>query len=213
MIRMNAAQQGGVAHRILPRAGRAIAACSLFGAMAFGVSDAYGGDARTSFDGDEGGRSVFAGALRQASPALFKMLDEWSSFLEEAAAASPSAEGCVRRLLCRRIIGVRFRTVLSLRSIRNTLFCTIPKDRPDAASVISWWDASGNGVAAHFIVNKDGSIVSAFLWMKLPTMRALGIRAITRRSAWRMKAETIRLARRLSRLGIRLRYELVFDAA
>ncbi|MEG1561825.1 MAG: peptidoglycan recognition family protein [Raoultibacter sp.] len=30
----------------------------------------------------------------------------------------------------------------------------------DAASVIEWWDSSGAMVAAHFIVNKDGSIVS-----------------------------------------------------
>lgn len=29
----------------------------------------------------------------------------------------------------------------------------------DASSVINYWDSSGNGVAAHFIVNKDGSIV------------------------------------------------------
>ena len=29
----------------------------------------------------------------------------------------------------------------------------------DAASVISWWDSNGKGVAAHFVVNKDGSIV------------------------------------------------------
>lgn len=29
----------------------------------------------------------------------------------------------------------------------------------DASSVVSWWDSSGNGVAAHFIVNKDGTIV------------------------------------------------------
>ena len=29
----------------------------------------------------------------------------------------------------------------------------------DAASVASWWDSSGAGVAAHFVVNKDGSIV------------------------------------------------------
>lgn len=29
----------------------------------------------------------------------------------------------------------------------------------DASSVIDWWDSSGNYVAAHFIVNKDGSIV------------------------------------------------------
>lgn len=29
----------------------------------------------------------------------------------------------------------------------------------DAASVINWWDSNGAGVAAHFIVNTDGSIV------------------------------------------------------
>lgn len=29
----------------------------------------------------------------------------------------------------------------------------------DAASVIDWWDFSGAGVAAHFVVNKDGSVV------------------------------------------------------
>lgn len=29
----------------------------------------------------------------------------------------------------------------------------------DAASVISWWDSNGAGVAAHFIVNTDGSIM------------------------------------------------------
>lgn len=29
----------------------------------------------------------------------------------------------------------------------------------DAASVINWWDSNGNLVAAHFVVNKDGSIV------------------------------------------------------
>ena len=29
----------------------------------------------------------------------------------------------------------------------------------DAASVIDWWDSSGSFVAAHFVVNRDGSIV------------------------------------------------------
>lgn len=29
----------------------------------------------------------------------------------------------------------------------------------DASSVIDWWDSNGNFVAAHFVVNKDGSIV------------------------------------------------------
>ena len=29
----------------------------------------------------------------------------------------------------------------------------------DASSVVSYWDSSGAGVAAHFVVNKDGSIV------------------------------------------------------
>lgn len=29
----------------------------------------------------------------------------------------------------------------------------------DAASVISYWDGNGAGVAAHFVINKDGSIV------------------------------------------------------
>ncbi|MCD8317186.1 MAG: N-acetylmuramoyl-L-alanine amidase, partial [Eggerthellaceae bacterium] len=29
----------------------------------------------------------------------------------------------------------------------------------DAESVISWWDSNGAGVAAHFVINKDGSIV------------------------------------------------------
>lgn len=29
----------------------------------------------------------------------------------------------------------------------------------DASSVIDWWDSNGNLVAAHFVVNKDGSIV------------------------------------------------------
>lgn len=29
----------------------------------------------------------------------------------------------------------------------------------DAASVVSWWDSNGQGVGAHFVVNKDGSIV------------------------------------------------------
>lgn len=28
-----------------------------------------------------------------------------------------------------------------------------------ASSVVNWWDSSGQGVAAHFVVNKDGSIV------------------------------------------------------
>ncbi len=31
----------------------------------------------------------------------------------------------------------------------------------DASSVIDWWDGNGTGVAAHFVVNKDGSIVQA----------------------------------------------------
>ncbi len=30
-----------------------------------------------------------------------------------------------------------------------------------ASSVIDWWDGNGAGVAAHFVVNKDGSIVQA----------------------------------------------------
>lgn len=30
-----------------------------------------------------------------------------------------------------------------------------------ASSVIDWWDSNGAGVAAHFVVNKDGSIVQA----------------------------------------------------
>lgn len=30
-----------------------------------------------------------------------------------------------------------------------------------ASSVINWWDSNGAGVAAHFVVNKDGSIVQA----------------------------------------------------
>lgn len=202
MIRMNAAQQGGVAYRILPRAGRAIAACSLFGAMAFGVSDAYGGDARTSFDGDEGGRSVFAGALRQASPALFEMLDERSSFLEEAAAARPSAE--------------ELRASLALSEDYRGSFSHGPK--PAGVSEIHCFARyrriSGRGVR-HLLVGCEWKRCRGafhreqrrlyrpvrFLWMKLPTMRALGIRAITRRSAWRMKAETTRLARRLSAIG------------
>lgn len=29
----------------------------------------------------------------------------------------------------------------------------------DASSVIDWWDSNGNYVAAHFVVNKDGTIV------------------------------------------------------
>lgn len=29
----------------------------------------------------------------------------------------------------------------------------------DAASVVSWWDSNGAGVAAHFVVNTDGSMV------------------------------------------------------
>ena len=29
----------------------------------------------------------------------------------------------------------------------------------DGASVVSYWDGNGSGVAAHFVVNKDGSIV------------------------------------------------------
>lgn len=159
MIRMNAAQQGGVAHRILPRAGRAIAACSLFGAMVFGVSDAYGGDARTSFDGDEGGRSVFAGALRQASPALFEMLDEWSSFLEEAAAARPSAEELRASLALSEDYRGSFSHGPKPAEYQKYIVLHDTEGSADAASVISWWDASGNGVAAHFIVNKDGSIV------------------------------------------------------
>lgn len=36
----------------------------------------------------------------------------------------------------------------------------------DAASVIDWWDSNGNFVAAHFIVNKDGSI-----WQCVPLDR------------------------------------------
>lgn len=31
----------------------------------------------------------------------------------------------------------------------------------NAASVVEWWDSNGAGVAAHFVVNKDGSIVQA----------------------------------------------------
>lgn len=31
----------------------------------------------------------------------------------------------------------------------------------NASSVIDWWDGNGAGVAAHFVVNKDGSIVQA----------------------------------------------------
>ncbi len=31
----------------------------------------------------------------------------------------------------------------------------------NASSVINWWDSNGAGVAAHFVVNKDGSIVQA----------------------------------------------------
>lgn len=29
----------------------------------------------------------------------------------------------------------------------------------DAASVVAWWDSNGSGVAAHFVVNVDGSMV------------------------------------------------------
>lgn len=36
----------------------------------------------------------------------------------------------------------------------------------DAASVIDWWDSNGNLVAAHFIVNKDGSV-----WQCVPLDR------------------------------------------
>ena len=36
----------------------------------------------------------------------------------------------------------------------------------DAASVINWWDSNGNLVAAHFVVNKDGSI-----WQCVPLDR------------------------------------------
>lgn len=38
--------------------------------------------------------------------------------------------------------------------------------KSDAASVIDWWDSNGNLVAAHFIVNKDGSI-----WQCVPLDR------------------------------------------
>lgn len=31
----------------------------------------------------------------------------------------------------------------------------------DASSVINWWDSNGNLIAAHFVINKDGSIVQA----------------------------------------------------
>ena len=92
MIRMNAAQQDGVAHRILPRAGRAVAACFLFAAMTCGVLSPHGSAAWAASEVGQNGGSVLVGAFRQASPALFKMLDERSSFLEETAAAHPSAE-------------------------------------------------------------------------------------------------------------------------
>lgn len=40
------------------------------------------------------------------------------------------------------------------------------EDESDAAAIIDWWDANGNQVAAHFIVNRDGTI-----WQCVPLDR------------------------------------------
>ena len=40
------------------------------------------------------------------------------------------------------------------------------EDDSDAAAIIDWWDSNGNRVAAHFIVNRDGSI-----WQCVPLDR------------------------------------------
>lgn len=40
------------------------------------------------------------------------------------------------------------------------------EDESDAAATIDWWDANGNQVAAHFIVNRDGTI-----WQCVPLDR------------------------------------------
>lgn len=159
MIRMNAAQQDGVAHRILPRAGRAVAACFLFAAMTCGVLSPHGSAAWAASEVGQNGGSVLAGAFRQASPALFKMLDERSSFLEEAAAAYPSAEELRASLALSEDYRDSFSHGSKPAEYQKYIVLHDTEGSADAASVVSWWDASGNGVAAHFIVNKEGSIV------------------------------------------------------
>lgn len=99
------------------------------------------------------------GAFRQASPALFKMLDERSSFLEEAAAAHPSAEELRASLALSEDYRDSFSHGPKPAEYQKYIVLHDTEGSADAASVVSWWDASGNGVAAHFIVNKDGSIV------------------------------------------------------
>lgn len=158
MIRTNAAEQGGIAYRILPRAGRAVAACSLFTAATCGVSYAYADEAEAFPESADRGELVFSDAFRQASPVLLKMLDRQSLLFAEAATQSSVEE---------------LRASLALTQDYRTSFSHGPKPAEcqkyivlhdtegaaDAASVISWWDASGNGVAAHFVVNKDGTII------------------------------------------------------
>lgn len=158
MIRTNAAEQGGIAYRILPRAGRAVAACSLFAAATCGVSYAYADEAEAFPESADRGELVLSDAFRQASPALLKMLDRQSLLFAEAATRSSVEE---------------LRASLALTQDYRTSFSHGPKPAEyqkyivlhdtegaaDAASVISWWDASGNGVAAHFVVNKDGTII------------------------------------------------------
>ena len=158
MIRTNAAEQGGIAYRILPRAGRAVAACSLFTAATCGVSYAYADEAEAFPESADRGELVFSDAFRQASPVLLKMLDRQSLLFAEAATQSS-----VEELRASLALTQDYRTSFSHGSkpaeCQKYIVLHDTEGAADAASVISWWDASGNGVAAHFVVNKDGTII------------------------------------------------------
>lgn len=160
MIRTNAAEQGGIAYRILPRAGRAVAACSLFAAATCGASYAYADEAEAFPGSADRGELVFSGAFRQASPVLLKMLDRQSLFFAEAVeeAAQSSSEELRASLALTEDYRASFSHGPKPAECQKYIVLHDTEGAADATSVISWWDASGNGVAAHFVVNKDGTI-------------------------------------------------------
>lgn len=54
----------------------------------------------------------------------------------------------------------------------------------DGKSVVEYWDNAGTGVAAHFVVNKDGSIVQCVALDSIAHHAGWGIPATTRSTVW-----------------------------
>lgn len=110
-------------------------------------------------DTSEGSQELVAALVQSSAESVLEAANEVAAYVSPEAQAKRASADALEKLDLTKDIRASFDHGEKGAEFQKYIVLHDTEGEGSASGVVDWWDSNGQGVAAHFVINKDGSIV------------------------------------------------------